>query len=68
MYYALASYPPGISLLLILGESFNPMLINYLRFVQEFNRKLPGFETDVHGLVAVEEDGERVYCVDCMQW
>lgn len=62
----LTPYPPGIPLL-IPGECFNQTLVNYLRFVQDFNRELPGFETDVHGLVAVEEDGERVYCVDCVQ-
>ncbi|AXK39345.1 arginine/lysine/ornithine decarboxylase [Crenobacter cavernae] len=62
----LTPYPPGIPLL-IPGERFNKTIVDYLRFAQDFNRRLPGFETDVHGLVAQEKDGNKVYCVDCVR-
>jgi len=51
----LTPYPPGIPLL-IPGERFNPTIVRYLQFARDFNRKFPGFETDIHGLV--EEPGE----------
>ncbi len=59
-------YPPGIPLL-IPGERFNKTVVDYLKFVREFNKQLPGFETDVHGLVAEEVDGQRVYHIDCVK-
>ena len=63
----LTPYPPGIPLL-IPGERFNKKIVDYLRFVREFNAAFPGFETDVHGLVAEDngDDGERRYYVDCV--
>ena len=60
-------YPPGIPLL-IPGERFNKKIVDYLRFVREFNAAFPGFDTDVHGLV--EEDGNaatHAYYVDCVR-
>jgi arginine decarboxylase len=62
----LTPYPPGIPLL-VPGECFNKTIVDYLRFAQDFNRRLPGFETDVHGLVAQEIDGKKVYGVDCVK-
>ncbi|MCW7540929.1 arginine/lysine/ornithine decarboxylase [Aquabacterium sp. A7-Y] len=63
----LTPYPPGIPLL-IPGERFNKKIVDYLRFAREFNRKFPGFDTDVHGLVEqVDENGEGVYYVDCVR-
>jgi arginine decarboxylase len=62
----LTPYPPGIPLL-IPGERFNKTIVDYLRFAQAFNRELPGFETDVHGLVATDVEGRKVYCVDCVK-
>ncbi|MEW5838565.1 MAG: arginine/lysine/ornithine decarboxylase [Pseudomonadota bacterium] len=59
-------YPPGIPLL-IPGERFNKTVVDYLKFVREFNKQLPGFETDVHGLVAEEIDGQKVYHIDCVK-
>ena len=53
----LTPYPPGIPLL-IPGERFNKTIVHYLQFAREFNRKFPGFETDIHGLVE-EEVGRR---------
>lgn len=61
----LTPYPPGIPLL-IPGEKFNKIIINYLKFARMFNEKFPGFETDVHGLVKETVDGKARYYVDCV--
>ncbi|MPS48105.1 arginine/lysine/ornithine decarboxylase [Methylobacillus sp.] len=61
----LTPYPPGIPLL-IPGERFNKVIINYLRFARDFNERFPGFETDVHGLVKEIVDGKAHYYVDCV--
>ncbi len=62
----LTPYPPGIPLL-IPGERFNATIVGYLKFAREFNRKFPGFATDIHGLVEEEtESGPRFY-VDCVR-
>ncbi len=62
----LTPYPPGIPLL-IPGERFNKIIVNYLKFARDFNERFPGFETDVHGLVKKVEDGKAIYYVDCVQ-
>lgn len=62
----LTPYPPGIPLL-IPGEIFNKTIVDYLKFARDFNQKLPGFETDIHGLVAEKRDGQRRYFVDCVK-
>lgn len=62
----LTPYPPGIPLL-IPGEQFNKVIVNYLRFAREFNEKFPGFETDNHGLVKQIVDGKAIYYVDCVE-
>jgi arginine decarboxylase len=62
----LTPYPPGIPLL-IPGEQFNKIIVNYLKFAREFNERFPGFETDVHGLVKQVEDGKAIYYVDCVE-
>ncbi len=59
-------YPPGIPLL-IPGERFNRTIVEYLKFARAFNRRFPGFHTDVHGLVAEEVNGELAYFVDCVK-
>jgi arginine/lysine/ornithine decarboxylase len=59
----LTPYPPGIPLL-IPGERFNKKIVDYLRFTRAFNGRFPGFDTDVHGLVA-NDDGS--YYVDCVR-
>jgi arginine decarboxylase len=61
----LTPYPPGIPLL-IPGERFNKTIVDYLKFARDFNKKFPGFETDIHGLVSDKDNGERVYHVDCV--
>jgi arginine decarboxylase len=63
----LTPYPPGIPLL-IPGERFNKKIVDYLRFTRAFNAAFPGFDTDVHGLVEVDEGpGKRGYYVDCVK-
>ena len=62
----LTPYPPGIPLL-IPGERFNKIIVNYLKFARDFNERFPGFETDVHGLVKQVEDGKAIYYVDCVE-
>ncbi|MFZ3087919.1 MAG: arginine/lysine/ornithine decarboxylase [Methylotenera sp.] len=62
----LTPYPPGIPLL-IPGERFNKIIVNYLKFARDFNERFPGFETDVHGLVKKVEDGKAIYYVDCVE-
>ncbi|HYG32992.1 MAG TPA: lysine decarboxylase, partial [Methylophilaceae bacterium] len=61
----LTPYPPGIPLL-IPGERFNPVIINYLKFARDFNERFPGFETDIHGLVKEVVGGKPAYFVDCV--
>jgi arginine/lysine/ornithine decarboxylase len=59
-------YPPGIPLL-IPGEVFNKKIVDYLLFARDFAKECPGFETDIHGLVELEdEDGEIRYYADCV--
>ncbi|HSH53675.1 MAG TPA: arginine/lysine/ornithine decarboxylase [Methylotenera sp.] len=62
----LTPYPPGIPLL-IPGEQFNKIIVNYLKFARDFNEKFPGFEADNHGLVKEMVNGKPVYYVDCVQ-
>ena len=62
----LTPYPPGIPLL-IPGERFNKTIVDYLKFARDFNKRFPGFETDIHGLVAEKNNGDRVYYVDCVK-
>ncbi|RDI21433.1 arginine/lysine/ornithine decarboxylase [Pseudacidovorax intermedius] len=60
-------YPPGIPLL-IPGEVFNKKIVDYLKFARQFNLECPGFETDIHGLVArVDEKGKKRYYADCVK-
>lgn len=61
----LTPYPPGIPLL-VPGEKFNRIIVDYLKFAQNFNQKFPGFETDVHGLVTETVNGVKKSFVDCV--
>ncbi len=62
----LTPYPPGIPLL-IPGERFNKIIVDYLKFARDFNQKFPGFETDIHGLVTDGTNGGSRYYVDCVR-
>jgi arginine decarboxylase len=61
----LTPYPPGIPLL-IPGERFNETIVRYLQFARDFNRKFPGFDTDIHGLVEESVGTDIQYYVDCV--
>ena len=48
----LVPYPPGIPLIMP-GERITPTtksIQDYLLYAREFDRRFPGFETDIHGL------------------
>ena len=62
----LTPYPPGIPLL-IPGERFNKLIVEYLQFARMFNQQFPGFDTDIHGLVEKNVDGKIQYYVDCVR-
>jgi arginine decarboxylase len=62
----LTPYPPGIPLL-IPGERVNATIVNYLNFARDFNRRFPGFETDIHGLVKQKTNGTVEYFLDCVR-
>jgi arginine decarboxylase len=62
----LTPYPPGIPLL-IPGERFNKAIVDYLKFARDFNRRFPGFENDVHGLVVEGHGPTKRYFVDCVR-
>lgn len=62
----LTPYPPGIPLL-VPGEVFNKIIVDYLKFARVFNSTFPGFETYIHGLVAEEHEGKKRYFVDCVR-
>ncbi len=61
----LTPYPPGIPLL-VPGERFNKTIVDYLKFARAMNERLPGFETDIHGLVTEVVGGVKRYYVDCV--
>jgi arginine/lysine/ornithine decarboxylase len=42
-------YPPGIPLLMP-GEIINENILSILRFHEDFNRRYPGLETEIHGV------------------
>ncbi|WEJ12152.1 arginine/lysine/ornithine decarboxylase [Sinorhizobium prairiense] len=61
-------YPPGIPLIMP-GERITAAtksIQDYLVYARAFDRKFPGFETDIHGLRFTHNDGGRRYLVDCI--
>ncbi len=62
-------YPPGIPLIMP-GERITPAtkpIQDYLLYARDFDRKFPGFETDIHGLRFEPEGGRRRYLIDCLR-
>jgi arginine/lysine/ornithine decarboxylase len=58
-------YPPGIPLLMPgenAGDDKGPML-SYLRALQTFDRRFPGFEHDIHGV----ENADGTYLINCIR-
>jgi arginine decarboxylase len=61
-------YPPGIPLIMP-GERITEAtksIHDYLLYAREFDRKFPGFETDIHGLRFEPTADGRRYLVDCV--
>jgi arginine decarboxylase len=64
----LVPYPPGIPLIMP-GERVTKTtksIQDYLLYAREFDRKFPGFETDIHGLRFEPAADGRRYLVDCV--
>ena len=64
----LVPYPPGIPLIMP-GERVTKAtksIQDYLLYAREFDRKFPGFETDIHGLRFEPAADGRRYLVDCV--
>jgi len=61
-------YPPGIPVIMP-GERLTratKSIQDYLLYARDFDRKFPGFETDIHGLRFEPAAGGRRYLVDCV--
>jgi arginine decarboxylase len=61
-------YPPGIPLIMP-GERLTAAtksIQDYLLDARGFDRKFPGFETEIHGLRFDSSGGSRRYLVDCI--
>lgn len=64
----LVPYPPGIPVIMP-GERLTKdtkSIQEYLLYAREFDRKFPGFETDIHGLRFERSGHDRRYLVDCV--
>ncbi len=64
----LVPYPPGIPLIMP-GERITPAtrsILDYVLYARDFDRKFPGFETDIHGLRFEPTADGRRYLVDCV--
>ena len=64
----LVPYPPGIPLIMP-GERITKAtksIQDYLLYARDFDRKFPGFETDIHGLRFEATAEGRRYLVDCV--
>src|SRR5262245_54120353 len=61
-------YPPGIPVIMP-GErltSATKSIHDYMLYARDFDRKFPGFETDIHGLRFEPTADGRRYLVDCV--
>jgi arginine decarboxylase len=64
----LVPYPPGIPLIMP-GERITTAtksIHDYLLYARDFDRRFPGFETDIHGLRFEPATGGRRYLLDCV--
>ncbi len=65
----LVPYPPGIPVIMP-GERLTPAtksIQDYLLQARDFDRELPGFETDIHGLRFEPGPNGRRYLLDCIK-
>ncbi|MDD4315083.1 Orn/Lys/Arg decarboxylase N-terminal domain-containing protein [Methanoculleus sp.] len=61
-------YPPGIPVIMP-GErcsSATRAIVDYLVSLQDFDTLFPGFESEIHGVDVVTEDGRRIFYVSCV--
>ncbi|TIM39443.1 Orn/Lys/Arg decarboxylase N-terminal domain-containing protein [Mesorhizobium sp.] len=61
-------YPPGIPLIMP-GERITEAtksIYDYLLYARDFDKKFPGFETDIHGLRFEPTTEGRRYLIDCI--
>jgi arginine decarboxylase len=56
-------YPPGIPLIFPGERVTLPAITRYLRFAQSWDRRFPGFETDIHGVRKAPDGTYRLDCV-----
>lgn len=56
-------YPPGIPLIMPGERVSSRLIVDYLRFCEDWDRRFPGFETDIHG---VRKDADGGYQLDCV--
>jgi arginine decarboxylase len=56
-------YPPGIPLIMPGERVSSRLIVDYLRFCEGWDRRFPGFETDIHG---VRKDEDGTYRLDCV--
>jgi arginine decarboxylase len=64
----LVPYPPGIPLIMP-GERITAAtksIHDYVLYARDFDRRFPGFETDIHGLRFEPAADGRRYLVDCV--
>jgi arginine decarboxylase len=62
-------YPPGIPLIMP-GErltSATKSIHDYLLYARDFDRRFPGFETDIHGLRFEPGETGKRYLIDCVK-
>jgi arginine decarboxylase len=62
-------YPPGIPLIMP-GERLTPAtksIHDYLLYARDFDRRFPGFETDIHGLRFEPAETGKRYLTDCVK-
>ena len=62
-------YPPGIPVIMP-GERLTNdtrSILDYLLYARDFDRKYPGFETDIHGLRFEPTSEGRRYLIDCVK-
>jgi len=62
-------YPPGIPVIMP-GERITAAtksIQDYLLYAREFDKRFPGFETDIHGLRFESAASGRRYLVDCVE-
>jgi arginine decarboxylase len=65
----LVPYPPGIPLIMPGERITTPTksIRDYLLYARDFDRRFPGFETDIHGLRFEATNADRRYLVDCVK-